>query len=336
MTNINNWTELIDAVAKYTDGVFPKLSLRIKQTVRSFQKSDKSLDCNSIKKNHQEIFNGYKILYEQLILEDDIVDILLEIPSLSNISGNQIILFNMVGVGKWIKIHGGNASKIFFFDDDKTILSDKSLADFLNKINDIRDKYKYFGLDPVVYYKFKILPNQDVLDHLKTFNVVPLDYIEKTAKLDYPKIFDEKVLLDQPILLTLCSNLSFGLSEESREINISKETMIKNREDLEAYLANKKWLMNEYAFEQSKYKIGLIATPLEKEKFENLCKNITIVPDVKSERFYYLKDIELMSVSMAEREHATVVTGNQRLGNKIDTYYREIPYKIFYCAQLSR
>ena len=334
MSNINNWTNLVDAVSQQSNGVFPKLQSKINQVIRSYQKSDKNFDMNTIKKNHQEIFNGLSILYEQLSIEEDITDIMVDVPSLTS---NQNIMFNMIGVGKWIKIHGGNASRIFFFDEDKTMISDKSLADFLNRIVDVRSKYLYFGTEPVVYYKFKCQPSDDVVKYLKSFNIVSLTFEQKSDKVDYPKDIGNTVILDQPMLMTLCSNLSYGLCEkyyEETTDKVTKEIMVKNREDLENYLIGKKVLVNKYAYEQSEYKINVMGGPKEKEKFENLKKNLTIVPNDNNPRFYYLKDIELNCVSVAEREHGVIVTGNHKLENKLSIYYPEIPYKIFYGAQL--
>lgn len=334
MTTINNWTELINLLSGRIDSVFPKLLGKINQTIRSYQKQDDSFDFNTVKKNHSEIFNNFRLVYEQLLIEDDIVDIFVEMPSLS--SANHII-FNMIGIGKWIKFHGGNASRIFFFDDEKTMISDKPLADFLNKIDDIKSKYQYFGKEPVIYYKFKTLPSEDVVEYIKSFNIVPIAFNQKTIPINDPKKINNNVLLDQTMLLTLCSNLSFGMSETFYQTTneTTKDIMINNKKDLDEYLNDKNILVNENVYEQTVYKINHLGGSLEKQRFEEICKRITVVPDTKNPRFYYLKDIELVCVSVAEREMATIITGNQRMGNKIDTYYQEILYKIFYGAQLT-
>jgi len=335
MTNINNWTELMASLSNKTNGMFPKLLLRINQAIRSYQKSDENFDPNLVKKNHQEIFNNFKLVHDQLLIENDITDIFVEIPSI--VSKNSIV-FNMIGIGKWIKFHGGNGSRIFFFDDEKTMISDKALADFLNKIEIVTKDYKYFGAEPIVYYKFRTKPPDDVIEYIKKFNVVPLEFDQKTVTVDYPKNISEKVLLDQTIMLTLCSHLSYGFSEsfyQNFSKNENKEMMVKNREDLEKYLEKKTILVNQYVYQQVEYKINFMGGPTEKQRFEELCKRITIVPDDKNPRFYYLKDIEILSVSVGEREQAIIVTSNQRLANKIDMHYQEIPYKLFYGVQLS-
>ncbi|XWV25345.1 hypothetical protein QJ856_gp0425 [Tupanvirus deep ocean] len=334
--SIENWAILIEQLSKNNNNVFQKLLVKIKQFLRSYQKNDETFDLSTVRKNHVEMFNTFKLTYEQLLIEDDVTDIFVEMPSLVSSSKNSII-FNMVGVGKWIKFHGGNASRIFFFDEEKTMISDKPLADFLNKIDETRENYAYFGMAPVVYYKFKTMPSEDVVDYLKQFNVISLEFNQKTSPVNYPKIFNGKVLLDQTMMLTLCSNLSYGLSESYYRTpeDKSKEIMLKNKENLDTYLADKTILVNEHVYEQTKFKVNHMGGPSEKQRFEELCKKITIVPDAKNLRFYYLKDIELICASVAEREHATIITGNQRLCNKIDTYYQEIPYQLFHGAQLT-
>ncbi|XWV26606.1 hypothetical protein QJ857_gp0460 [Tupanvirus soda lake] len=333
--SIENWANLIDQLSKKNNNVFQKLLVRVKQFLRSYQKNDETFDLSTVIKNHTEIFNTFKLTYEQLLIEEDIIDIFVEMPSLAPSSKNNII-FNMIGIGKWIKFHGGNASRIFFFDEEKTMISDKPLADFLNKIDEIRENYTYFGMAPNVYYKFKTMPSEDVVDYLKKFNVTSLEFDQKTPLVNYPKSFGNNVLLDQTMMLTLCSNLSYGLSESYYRTpeDKSKEIMIKNKEKLDAFLSDKKILVNEHVYEQTKFKVNQMGGPLEKQRFEELCKKIIVVPDAKNLRFYYLKDIELICASVAERERATIITGNQRLCNKIDTYYQEIPYQLFYGAQL--
>ena len=332
MTDIVNWTELINKVSNQSDKVFSKLLTKINQAIRSYQKVNEQFDPSSVQKNHLEIFSIYKLTYEQLLVESDATDIFVETPSLTS---RATIIFNIIGTGKWIKFHSGNSQRIFFFDEEKTMISDKALADFLNKIEDIRSGYKYFGEQPLIYYKFKSLPLEDVVNYLKNFGIISLEFDQPT-----PKIIHDcdrnKVLLDQSMMLTLCSNLSFGLCESfyrSPE-DKSKEIMLKNKAELDAFLVDKIILVNENVYEQTKFKIEKMGGLLEKNRFDELCKKIIAVPEEHNPRFYYLKDIELACVSVAEREYAIIVTGNHRMCNKIDTYYQEIPYKLFYGAQL--
>lgn len=356
MSNISNWKELYDNVNNEKGKIFRKLLLKIDQTTIAYKKSIKLFDMNTVQKNHQEIFNVFRLTYEQLLIEENAVDIFAEIKSLTS---DIIITFNIIFVGKWIKLHNQNSSKIFFFDEEKTMISDKSMADFLNKIELIKPQYKYFGKEPEVYYKFRTLPSQDVVDYLKKFGVVAMEYNQKTPTI-YCDTIDKKqnVLLDQTVMLTLCSSLSYGLSESfyETENNYTKEDIIKNFQDMRDFLTNKNIIVNQYIYDQVKNKIDHVGGSLEKKRFDELCKNIifqtkepvqneqiipsdglniTVVPDDNNPRFYYLKDIELNSVSVAEREHAIFVTSNQRLCNKIDTYYPEIPYKLFYGVQLA-
>ena len=339
MTAINNWTNLINSLSLKIDSnkkncVFAKLLLRIKQFLRPYQKNDELFDLAIVKKNHVEMFNTFKLTYEQLLIENNITDIFIDMPSLIN---NNNIIFNMVSVGKWIKFHGGNAARIFFFDEEKTLISDKSMADFLNKLDDIRSQYKFFGREPVVYYKFKSLPSTDVIEYLLKFNVSVLEFDQQSPFIDLPRNFENKVLLDQTMMLTLCSDLSYGFSESFYQLagNGNREIMVKNRQDLETYLFDKEILVNQYAYEQTKIKIDHMAGPKEKIRFDELCKKITIVADEKNLRFHYLKDIELLCASVAESKCAIIITGNQRLCNKLNSYYQELPYKLFLGAQLT-
>jgi hypothetical protein len=331
--SINNWSDLINSIVDKNYGAFPKLLLRINQFLKSQQKSDPDFNLQFVTKNHSETFNTHKLVYEQLLIENDIRDISVEIPSLTSKCN---IIFNMVGIGKWIKIHSGNASRIFFFDEEKTIISDKSLADFLNKIDTVRAGYKYFGKEPVIYYKFRTLPSTDVIEHLLKFNILPISFDESTLPIIRSTNFDDKILLDQTMIFTLCSNLSYGLSESYYRTpeDKNKEFMMKNKEELDSYIANKTVMVNQFVYDQTKVKFDFMGGSSEKQRFTDLCEKITIVADEKNPRFEYLKDIELVCVSVAERETATIVTSSQRMCNKIDTYYQEIPYKLFFGAQL--
>lgn len=333
MTEINNWSDLIKLLEDKNYGVFPKLLSRINQFLNPHKKLNPNFDLKTVIKNHSDIFNTYKLTYEQLLIEKDVLDISTEISSLSS---KKSIIFNLIGIGKWIKFHIGNSSRIFFFDEEKTIISDKSMADFLNKLDIIKNGYKYFGEEPLVYYKFSSMPSNDVINYLKKFNVIPLSFSEASPENFLETYFDTKILLDQTMIFTLCSNLSFGLSESyyRRPEDKDKEFMIRNKMELDSYISNKEILVNEFVYEQTKIKFGLMAGPNENRRFNELCKRIIVVPDEKNSRFASLRDIELVCVSVAERERATIVTSSQRMCNKIDTYYQEIPYKLFYGAQL--
>lgn len=112
------------------------------------------------------------------------------------------------------------------------------------------------------------MPSEDVLNFLRSFNVIPLPYNQKkTDKIDYPREFGNKVLLDQPIMMALCSNLSYDRSDrfyQETKDNITKEIMVKNLKDLETFLADKEILINQYAYDQSEFKVNKIGGPLEK------------------------------------------------------------------------
>ncbi len=105
------WRLLIEAVDNMNHHLSQKLLTRINQSVKAYQKGNSNFDLETVNKNHQEVFNSYKMIYDQLIIEHDLTDILHDVSSLSS---KEQIQFNLVGIGKWIKIYGGNSSKIFF------------------------------------------------------------------------------------------------------------------------------------------------------------------------------------------------------------------------------
>lgn len=334
MASINNWTQLLELASNRSDGVFPKLVLKINQFLRLHQKSNPNFDLDIVKKNHLDVFESFKLIYEQLLIEDDVIDISVEIPSINNKTS---INFNIMCVGKWIKLHGGGSTRIFFFDDEKTTLSDRAIADFLNKISLVKSGYSYFSREPLIYYKFKNLPSQDVVDYMLEAGVVAISLQDKTEPFDYPKEFNNNILFDQSMLLTICSNLSYGLSKSfyADYPDEKAEVMVNNRIDLENYIFGKKLLVNASVHEQTKIKLNSSGGPNERERFEIFSKKLTIVPDESNPRFFYLKNGELISASVGEKHCATLITGNHRFKNKLDTYYPEIMYKIFHGAQLA-
>lgn len=331
---INNWNHLITKVSLCKEPIFDKLLTKINQFLKIHFKNNENFNTDVVEKNHMDTFNMFNIIYEQLLVEDDITDIFVDIPSLES---NKISLsFTLAGVGKWIKIHSGNASRLYFFDEDKTVLSDKSLADFLNKIDIVKKGYRFFGNEPVVYYKFKTPPSDDIKQYLENKGIEYLLFDEKTKVVDIPKNFEDKLLLDQSIIITLCSNLSFGLSDSYYDTNNDdKNQILSNKRELDVLIMDKMLLVSEDIYNQTKFKINLMGGPEEKNRFNQLSNKMIIVPEIKNQRFHYLKDLELPFVSVAEKERALIVTTNQRLVNKLSMYYKEMPYKLFYGVQLS-
>ena len=321
---INSWETLIEKVNQknnHMNNTFSKLLIKIKKTI------------NEGATTLSEQFANCKLIYEQLLVECDITDLFVDIQHVTN---NTSVIITMFGVGKWIKLHSGNSSRLFFFDEEKTIISDKSIADFINKIISIRPEYKYFGKEPVIYYKFKTLPDNDIVEYLAKFDITATTFDEPTDKIDYGS-FGQTVLLDQSILLTLCSNLSFGLSNSLYLTSVScdRETMIKNKEAIDFYLMDKKIIVNKYVYDQTVEKIHFMAGENETKRFKDLVNKMTVVPDADNKRFYHFKNIERNCISVAEREHAIIVTNNVKMCNKINTYYQEMPYKLFSGVQLS-
>lgn len=333
-SNITNWKELIDQVSQRKDGMFPKLLLRINQTIRpKLRKRGVVFDMNIVLDIHKDLFNLYRMIYEQLHIEHDIIDILTDVPSLDSSS---IINIQLLATGKWIKYHTGKASRIFFFDEEKTVLSDKALGDFLNKVYEFRSQYTYFGKHPLIYYKFDEMPSPDVLEFIRSFNVIPFPIKESTDKFKIPVEFEERVILDQSGIMTICSNQSFGLSDSSYDKikDHSKEEMLQNKIELDKFIEGKKIVVNQHVWDQSYEKITHSGGPMEQKRFEELRNRVVIVPDTMNSRFIYLKDNEQILVSVAEKECCTIITNNQRLINKIDMYYHEMPYKLFLGAHL--
>ncbi|AGF85504.1 hypothetical protein QJ854_gp278 [Moumouvirus goulette] len=332
---INNWTDLISCISAETRDIFKNLLNDVNVFLNSC-KFDKDFSFDQIKSNHKQKYDNFKFLYEQLVIESDITQYSTKIPYL-NTRGEVII--NMTSAGKWIQFHTREA-EINFVDEEKTILDDKPLSVFLNKMHELIPEYKYFGKNPEVYYKFKIIPNLDVIEYMKSFGVIAIKFNETTPPYKYPSTFNQKLLLDQAILLTICSNLSNGLSDSFYQItkeNINVEMVLKNKKEIDDYLQNKELIVCESIHQQTSVKMKFTAGEQENKRFEELLKNIKIVPDCKNDRFLKMKtrENELICISVAEHEGATIVTNNKHICKKIELYHNEIPCKLFMSVQLT-
>ncbi|AVL94645.1 hypothetical protein ma259 [Moumouvirus australiensis] len=332
---INNWTNLISKVSVETRNIFKNLLNDINVFLNSC-KFDKDFNSDQIKSNHKQKYDYFKTLYEQLVIEPDVTQYSTKIPYL-NARGEVII--NMTSAGKWIQFHTRDA-KINFVDEEKTILDDKPLSIFLNKMDELISEYKYFGKKPMVYYKFKNLPDSDIVEYMKSFDVIAIQYNQTTPPYDYPSTFSQKLLLDQAIILTICSNLSSGLSTSYYQItkeNINPQMVLENKKEIDDYLRDKELLVTESVYQQSLTKMKFTAGEQENKRFEELLEIIKIVPDCKNERFVKMKtrDNELICISVAEREGATIVTNNKHVYKKIELYHNEIPCKLFMSVQLT-
>lgn len=335
---IKNWSDLIQQVESVVTGDSTKSSVmkvlqdKLKQLMSKYAKN-KSFDRSIIIDNHLDTFQMYVLLFEQLLIENDPTDIFIDINGLES---EEKIMFHIVGTNKWIKLHNGNPDRVFFYDDEKTILSDKIISDFVNKLAKIRSKYKYFGSEPKVYYKFKSMPNEDIVKYLQDNSVEVVLHENPTPKTTI-SIHQDKIILDQSVVLTLCSNLSHGLSTKYflTENSTTSEKMVQNRIDLEAYIADKELYIAESMYAECKFKIDKMSGPSERERFHKINDRLKVIPDCINKRFYYLKDNEAIITSTAEKYLLTIVTGNLRLCNKLAIYYREMSYKHFYPAQLS-
>ncbi len=105
---------------------------------------------------------------------------------------------------------------------------------------------------------------------------------------------------------------------------------------MDEFISGKDLFVTRDVFDQTLWKIELMAGKNEKKRFDELRGKLHIVENTTNPRFYYMKDNnELLSVSVAEKECLTLMTGNQRMCNKIDMYYPEIKYKLFIGVQLS-
>lgn len=349
--SIVNWRQLTETISVNIEyhHLFKKLLSKLQQTISTCQKTDSKFNLDKVEKNQQEVFNNYKYLYHQLLIEKDITDIMIDVLQLSEFripnSKDLSIGFNMIGIGKWIKFHLGNSKKIKLIDEEKSILNNKILAQFLNKIQIIKKGYKFFGQDPKIYCKFVGLPNADVINYFASYGVTIIDMMEPTP-VTFPDIISKKIILDQSILLSMCSNLSFGLSGSFFDDEFNKqpahkregktpEIMLQNKRDMDEYFSDKEIILNRDVYEQSLYKITHFAGPNEKIRFSEFCKRITIVPDVCNPRFYYLKNSEKTETSVAEENHAIMVTGNLKFCHKLQKYYPEIKYKHFISAPLT-
>ncbi|AYV85679.1 MAG: hypothetical protein Satyrvirus30_4 [Satyrvirus sp.] len=345
MAMILNWKTLLDAISdtiskndsKNNIRAFQKLLDKVNAFVNRNAKS-KSFDILTVHRNHKDMFNVYVMVYEQLLIEDDVIDVLTYIYPLDDQSNENIgVMFHLICVGKWIKIHEGTSSKIFFHDDEKTVISNKTLANNIKKINIVRSKYEYFGEKPLVCYKFKKYPSADVVEYLKMFNVISLDYNQKSPPTNFREIDKNIILVNINILTTLCSNLSYEFDETCYKIpsgHGNKDELIKNKKELDEYIKDKTMLISSDTYENFKTKIKHIAGSTEKSRFEKLLPQIKIVPDAYNPRFGNLPKNWTLFVSVAEKECATMVITNENLKKELDTYFPEFRYKVFMYAQL--
>lgn len=338
LSDIKTWTDLLDAVDRQLSITSNKISVmtvlkeKLTQLISKYAKN-KIFSKDKINDNHVDTFNMYVLLYEQILIEIDPIDIFVDINGLDS---EEKIMFHIIGPGKWIKLHCGAADRIFFYDDEQTILSDRIIADYVNKINNIRSRYKYFGTEPAIYYKFKTMPNPDIIEYLDNHHTKVLLHSDSTP-VNLIQISNDKVILDQSAVLTMCSNLSYGLSTSYFliEKSTTSEEMVDNRIRLEKYLDGKELYIASTMYAECKYKIDKMAGDLERDRFNKIEPKLIVIPDEMNNRFYYLKDNEALITSTAEKYLLTIVTGNLRLCNKLSTYYREMKFEHFYPAQLS-
>ena len=334
---INNWKDLIEQSELQVENRFKEFHTKISRVVNSY-KYDKSFDQSIVKVCHQGIFDNYKLLYEQLFIEDDVTDILTEVRSLDS---NNTMIFNMVATGKWIKFHGKETSNITFIDDEKSIISDRTLADFLNRIGEYQN-YRFFGNKPLIYYKFKTMPSDEIIDYIKEFGVIPILLNQKTNALQFDNTFSSKLLLDQATIITLCSNLSYGLSDSFYTVtkeNKTKQQVLDNKLKMDSILSGKSLIVNQTTYDQTFTKMNITGGPTENLRFRELMKSVKVVPDDNciNPRFIHMKEkeSEIICISVAEREVATMITNNKHVWRKTKMHYKEIPCEIFLSVQLS-
>lgn len=321
-----NWIELTDLLVD--DKLFTKLAQKVSKLLSSYQKSDKSFDLLTIKPNHMDNFTNFVLHYQQMKLETDTADILVEIPELNSaLSKPTSITFNLIATGKWIKFIGAT-QPIFFFDEDETVMSDKTYAEFLNKITEVRRDYLYYGCQPMVYCKFAVMPTERVVEYSKRMGVICIAMSEKTLPSNHDLHFDERIVLDQSMVITLCSDVvqpEFNADDLDLAPDLHAN-LVSHYFQLQEMIENHEIYINENVNRHVIYKIENVASPSEVARYHQLAKSLTIVPDITNPRFYLLNKYEQMQVSTAEQQGAKLITENVRLGTKLANSYPEIAY----------
>ncbi|BCS82965.1 hypothetical protein QLL95_gp1158 [Cotonvirus japonicus] len=333
-SEITCWTNLVKEISCHDSEIFKELLVKVKRTINS-HKHDKKFDVDVVKKPGDLMFDLYKQTFIHLLIETDVTELFTEIPSLTS---NNHLTLNMTSIGKWIKIHNKESSNIYFIDDEKTIISDRALADFLNKVQEYKNEYFYFGKNPLIYYKFQILPPQDIIEHMASFGVIAIEYGVKTPTIKFDDNFNKRVLLDQATILTICSNLSAGLSDNFYAVTKepkTKEMVMENIQQIQEFILGKEIIVNKSVYDQTISKLEFTAGPAERQRFDEFSKCFIIVEDCENPRYTKMKDTELICISVAERETATIVTNNKHVMRKIELFYNEIPCKLFMSVQLS-
>lgn len=273
-----------------------------------------------------EVFDHYRLLMNQLLLERDAYDVDV------SISHNSInILFNIVGHDKLIKLHAGNSNRIFFLDEDKCIISDQTIHDFVDKVTRMRE----IILLPKIYYKFSTLPPDDVIKYFEENGIIVIPMDVETPYSGIPDLIKKKVVLDQSMIITLCSNLSFGESLTFfTNFHITRDEYIQNHKIMTEYVSTKECYVTTDTLNDVESKISLIAGPNEKARYTEIREKLIVIDETQKE-FINFKKYEISVLSLCDKIKATILTGNAKFANRIFTYHPEMSVKVFLSAQLS-
>lgn len=349
---IINWNDLLTVVeSKKEINIFDVLLTKIFHHLKLFSKGGRcKIDGNVVLPNHQDRFDHYKLIYEKLLIEEDIVGIdytINPINSSNPSNPSDCCMFTLVAFGTWIKLNAGNSSKLKIVDGESHFINDKSIASFVKKVNILRDQYRFFGNPPLIYYKFKNMPNQDVVDYFTDNNIIvqPIDTKCESIKIN-KELFTQSVILDKTAVAILCSNIySDPKSSYFEEYKTSANNFISNKDlivdnyvqdkkNLLTYINGKRIIMCQNYFDAIEGSYPFIAGPTEKIRFDELMARIEVVPDCHNMRFNRLNSSEQILASVAEREYATIITSNKVLSNKLNTHYPELPYQLHKSVQL--
>lgn len=178
MDDIVSWGDLLNLIEKNDGDIFRILEKKILRCIKKQMKTGNDFLKKPVGENFLDIFNNFKLIYTQLFVEDDIIDINVTVGG-----DNNRLTFPLMGNGKFIKIYSGNPTKLFFYDPECTILSDKSITDFLERKDKTFEDYSFFGQPPLIYYKFKTLPSAEVLQYLESHGVYVIEYNTATEKI---------------------------------------------------------------------------------------------------------------------------------------------------------
>lgn len=302
------WQNLLDECVGYNTYVWKKLINLLEDENKNF---------NHTGNMKSKTYSFYKLLVEQLKIEKDAYDI--------NIVFNDnycMLDFQIVCHGKLIKLYSKNSKMISFVDEEETIINDYVISELISRMTlNYKNLINLYG-KLNVYIKFAEMPKDNIIKSLKDCNINVSLLSEPTPEIEYYKFMKTNVVLDQSIIITLCSDLSYD-----------DEIYIDNYRNLVESLKDKKLYVTLNTIDGVHKKIEIIANSSEKKRFYELKDQFIYVPDTINNKFNGSEE-EIVLISTCIKCYATLITCHKKLIKRINSSIPEINNKLFLSAQL--